>query len=288
MTLLERLSQASREETLSQTDLVWVAFGAACYFFAAFALGYAVDTETQEVMDKKTGKVCKHPRKKIMTWAVSTANSFVVSVLGVVYMFLHFSDERVAGWPTFPPAGTDAAFDKLLGRDDFGTIACVIFGMANVCDLFLGLVFYPENLSFLTTYFHHTVFTWLMVCAVTTHGGFVTTPSPFVPSFVMALPEEVPTFLLALGSVSKKLRTDLGFGITFFLLRIVYHLFLLYYVIASGCHYVTIGMYVLSTTLHVLWFKSWIMGTGFKYVRAIAGLLGIHAGGGNHVDEKND
>ena len=288
MGLLERLSQASREQTLSEADLIWVSAGAICYFLAAFAVAYAVDTEEEEVVDKKTGKVILRHRKKIMTWAVSTANSFVVCVLGVVYMFLHFSDERVWGWPTFPAVGTDAAMDKLLGRDDFGTVACVFFGVANVCDLFLGLVFYPENLSFLTTYFHHTVFTWLMICAITTHGGFITTPSPFVPSFVMALPEELPTFLLALGSVSKKFRTDIGFGVTFFLLRIVYHLFLLYYVIANGCNAVTIGMYILSTTLHVVWFKSWIFGTGLKYVNAVTGLFGIHLGGERHADNKSD
>ena len=38
-----------------------------------------------------------------------------------------------------------------------------VFQVANVLDLVYGLIFYREQLGFLTTYFHHTIYTWLMV-----------------------------------------------------------------------------------------------------------------------------
>ena len=265
------LSASMKQKSLTDGDMVTIMAYSVAFFSVAFFLGYSIDTEMKEVIDKNTGKTMVVPKKKIRTWAISVANSGVVSVMGCLYMLLRYTSQDVMGGyvPYFPPVGSQGVDFALYGRDDFGTVACIIFGCANICDVVYGLLFYPENLSFLTTYFHHSVFTWLMVAAVTSRGGFVTTPTPFVPSFIIALPEEIPTFLLALGSVCPTLRSDLLFGITFFLLRILYNGFILYYTVANHSYSPIIGMYILSMVLHLVWFRGWVLGAGRKYVATI-------------------
>jgi hypothetical protein len=269
--LIALLRDMSHREAFSVEDMKKVGCAAAVVYTVAFIIGYSRNGKrTVERTNKKTGEMVKKADKKIMTWSISVVNSFAVSVLGCIYMCLHFTEEG-SYIPTFPPSGTPEVKEMLHGKDDLGTICCIIFGVANIMDTLCGQIFYPENLSFLTTYFHHGVFTWLMVCAVTTQGGFITTETTFVPSFVMALPEEIPTFLLALGSLDERFRSDLAFGVTFFILRIVYHAFLLYYVIVNKMNVVTIGMYVLAMTLHVVWFKGWCTGAGSKYMTWLLG-----------------
>jgi hypothetical protein len=149
------------------------------------------------------------------------------------------------------------------GCDNLGCLICIWFGLANIADFGYGLLLYPDQLGVLTTYVHHTLFIWLMYFAPTGNGLFVTS-TPFTPAFCAMLIEEIPTFLLALGSVFPSMRTDLGFGLTFFIFRIVYHAYFTLYSIYSLMSPPIIVLYLLTLTLHVNWFYSWITKYGKK------------------------
>ena len=129
-------------------------------------------------------------------------------------------------------------------------------------DLLYGLIFYREQLGILTTYFHHTMYTWLMYFAITGNGLFMTTPGPFTTAFMFSTLEEIPTFLLALGSIFPGCRTDMGFGVTFFVFRILYHSCLLFHVIYTGGYSPVIGLLVLTLCMHLNWFTTWAMKYG--------------------------
>jgi hypothetical protein len=147
--------------------------------------------------------------------------------------------------------------DFYVNVDNFAALTTLWFGLACAFDLLFGMIFYSKHLQLLTAYVHHIVFMWISFTSVTGKGGFLTC-TPFAPSFVLMLIEELPTFLLALGSVFPAYRTDYGFGVTFFLLRLVYHSYNLAYSIRNGTESVITVLYVLSFLLHVNWFHGWV------------------------------
>ena len=88
----------------------------------------------------------------------------------------------------------------------------------------------------------------------------------FTLLFSLFLVEEFPTFLLGLGSINKDLRTDYGFGGTFFVLRILYHsihfytIFFLWSRDPEGKMDVIRFNMVLTMSLHLYWFSGWVNG----------------------------
>jgi hypothetical protein len=91
------------------------------------------------------------PVKKL-TWAISLINSFIMSVIGVFFLADILPRIKME-WFTCLEGNTSA----MHGIDNIGVFTCVIFAVANVTDLILGLIFYPSELGLLTTYFHHTM-----------------------------------------------------------------------------------------------------------------------------------
>jgi hypothetical protein len=67
-----------------------------------------------------------------------------------------------------------------------------------------------------------------------------------------------------IGSVFPSMRTDLGFGATFFIFRICYHAYIFAYAIYSQVYTPIIIMYALTLILHINWFYTWMIKYGFK------------------------
>ena len=88
--------------------------------------------------------------------------------------------------------------------------------------------------------------------------------NPFAKSFLTLYIEELPTFLLALGSVFPGLRTDMGFGITFFLFRVCYHGYMGCLSYKSNVDTPVVVLYALTFLLHCFWFYSWVSKYGSK------------------------
>lgn len=195
--------------------------------------------------------------RKKMAWIVSLFNSFFLLVLGCVY--LAYRAPLQDGFFTY---GLPAR-EMFHGVDNFSVLVCLWFFMANITDLLFGLAFYPKYLDPLTAYVHHSVFIWMMVACTTGNGGFIK-PEPFAPAFCYMLIEELPTFLLALGSVFPAFRTDMGFGVTFFLFRLCYHVYFLTYSFIAGVETLVTVLYSLTFALHFFWFYTWVTKYGSK------------------------
>lgn len=98
--------------------------------------------------------------------------------------------------------------------DDWLSLLVMAWFMAFlVLDLLMGVVQYPKEIGFLTGYFHHTLYMAMCVWAVVNR---------ITISAVATMIMEIPTFVLALGRVDKRCRSDAAFGLTFLLTRILY------------------------------------------------------------------
>lgn len=198
---------------------------------------------------------------KRLAWTISLINSGLMTLAGIYY--LYFTIKSDPNFFSMQPKN----ISHFEGRTDFSVLVSLWFAIANIFDIAVGVVYYPKYLGLLTAYVHHSVFVWMMYASTTGDGIFITL-RPFSLSFCNCLIEELPTFLLALGSVYAPLRTDLGFGVTFFLLRIVYHVFFFVYAIQIGVQTTVLVLYTLTLTLHLNWFYSWVTKYGSKMLKA--------------------
>jgi hypothetical protein len=99
----------------------------------------------------------------------------------------------------------------------------------------------------LTGYFHHIVYIFVSIISFQINSAGL---------YVLYLIEELPTIFLSTGSYSEFLRKDYTFGLTFFLTRIIYHIFLTW---TFRSNFMFLIMGGLSLSLHSYWFKNWVM-----------------------------
>ena len=165
-----------------------------------------------------------------------------------------------------------------------GAIIMIYFFCFNVMELIYGSIVAPEFLDPVTAWVHHPMFCWIMVTGLT--GNIIPFGNTFLHSvlipilgsehaisnyiqytvlpytsnelfsapFLLSTIEELPTFILALGSVFPSLRSDIFFGSSFFMLRILFHSFLLYCCPLDSIKAVFIAM---SMIMQLLWFAKW-------------------------------
>jgi hypothetical protein len=191
-----------------------------------------------------------HDVKK-MSWILSLVNSFVLTVLGATYVLVKTSTME----ENFFALGANGK-QTFHSIDNVSFLICLWFALLNIFDLVLGMLFYRKYLDPLTAWVHHSVYIWILL-ASTGHGIFATF-EVFSSGLCFNLVEELPTFLLALGSVFPSMRTDVGFGTTFLGLRILYHAYLWYYSSTLGVNLVIPVLYTLTMTLHMFWFSTWV------------------------------
>ncbi|KAG0314575.1 hypothetical protein BGZ99_008055 [Dissophora globulifera] len=89
----------------------------------------------------------------------------------------------------------------------------IFFACYLICDLACGALHYREKISLVAGWFHHTMYTG--ICYYTVISG----ESHTFASFMII---EIPTLIIGLGFVYKRLRNDMIFGVSFILLRIIY------------------------------------------------------------------
>ena len=83
-------------------------------------------------------------------------------------------------------------------------------------DLCIGMVYYKNKIELLTGWVHHITYLGTLTWAI---------HNQFCGIFIMMCFLELPTFLLALGSVRSHLRRDYLFATAFVLTRILFHAF---------------------------------------------------------------
>lgn len=187
---------------------------------------------------------------KTLAWVVSLINSVSMSVIGVIFTFFVYSS-----YPAFFLMGEDG-LKIWMYKSNLTILTCIWFAAVNIFDLVFGLIFYRKYLSVTTTYIHHSVFTW--ACFAFASGDailFKVRPTP--GAFALAMVEEIPTAFLAIGSTFPALRTDIGFGLSFFLFRIVFHFYILVNSLYLQVGYFQSVITSMSMILHLMWFSSW-------------------------------
>ena len=201
-----------------------------------------------------TAVVVYAKEKRKMAWIISMVNGFVLTLSAGAYFVVKF--------PSFMENGR-AAFHYV---DNVSVLICAWLGLANFFDLAFGLIFYRAYLDPLTAYVHHTTYLWITYTAITGNGGFAKFER-FTGGIAVLLIEELPTFLLALGSVFPSMRTDIGFGVTFFSLRILFHGGMLVHSIRSGVSTLAATLFCATMTMHAFWFYSWASKYGAKLLK---------------------
>jgi hypothetical protein len=196
--------------------------------------------------------VFKNDKRK-MAWTISLLNSFVLTIAGGAYFISHI--------PAFVSNGR-AAFHAV---DDAAVLISLWLCLGNIFDLVFGLTFYRSHLDPLTAYVHHTLYVWITIVGAFGTDGFQKYDA-FAGGLASLMIEEFPTFLLAVGTVFPSLRTDMGFGGSFFLFRVLFHAAMMAYSYCSGVSPLVKGLYVVTMTMHLFWFTSWVRKYGKKSI----------------------
>lgn len=190
---------------------------------------------------------------KKLSWGLTLVNSFVMTCGSCFYIYSKSQDivDCVL-------SGNEMCIYNILHSvDDISAIGCIWFALINIADLLFGLMCYRKYLGFLSAIVHHPFYVWIMVMSVTGNGGFITM-KPFASAFMLMSIEEVPTFILALGSMFPNYRSDIGFGSSFFVLRICFHSLILGTIIALRFSIASIIILSISLVFHLFWFGTWM------------------------------
>ena len=183
---------------------------------------------------------------KRRSWLLTLGTSAIFSVISTrnIYIFVNSAYE-----------GTTLALTT--NRDPFDCATIIWLASYLSLDCVIGLIDYPSQLRIDTTWIHHTIFII---------GCFIVLNTNTCSLFVLFLPFEIPTFVMALGTVFPSLRNDFLFGATFFAFRIVYQSILFgYWLTVPGLpHGMIISACLPTTAMHFIWFYKWCRGYLFK------------------------
>ncbi|KAI7866308.1 uncharacterized protein EV154DRAFT_488575 [Mucor mucedo] len=128
-------------------------------------------------------------------------------------------------------------------------VATTFFMTFLIMDLCIGVFFYKNKIDMLTGWIHHL--TYLITLTWAIHHQYSAV-------FIMMCVLEIPTFVLALGSVRSHLRRDYVFAGTFLLTRILFHA----YAISCAWKLNPFGPVVNALTfffpVHCFWFYGFI------------------------------
>jgi hypothetical protein len=118
-----------------------------------------------------------------------------------------------------------------------------------ISDLVIGTIEYRSQIHPLSGWFHHTLYTFIV---------FYLIQWQICGAFCIFAFLELPTLLLAIGTIKKELRTDKLFGFVFFSTRIVFHTYMIgkMYQGFPGYYFYLIPCGIFP--LHVLWFGQWV------------------------------
>ncbi|KAI8067183.1 hypothetical protein BC940DRAFT_367804 [Gongronella butleri] len=183
--------------------------------------------------------------EKQISWLLTFASSVVCTAVSMPYYVRFWR----SGWDM-----------QLLGVDAQVHTGLACFFMTYlILDLVLGSMYYRRRITIATGWIHHSIYIvilfWLMRCRST---------SFFTVNAIL----ELPTVILALGSMRASWRSDFLFASTFFALRLVYHAWM---IVAVKQYHRLDALYIVATLvfpLHVYWFYG-IASIQYQRVMAI-------------------
>lgn len=138
-------------------------------------------------------------------------------------------------------------YDGSLGDTDHFIIHLSVLNMISylIMDCYIGYNKYHKYMCTLSGYTHHIVYTFISILAI-----YIRVPG----IYLLYMIEELPTVLLSVGNYNKNFRSDNLFGLTFFITRILYHMYLTWK-LSYNKFFLILGL--ISLGLHSYWFNNW-------------------------------
>ncbi|KAJ3324779.1 hypothetical protein HDV06_006087 [Boothiomyces sp. JEL0866] len=119
-----------------------------------------------------------------------------------------------------------------------------------IADMLLGYYCYPDQMDPVTGWAHHTIYLFLIPLII-----HYKVPGAFLVAAVM----ELPTLILAVGYLNPLLRSENLFGLTFFITRLMFHVYFAYYLRLSWPDkYAFQVISTITMPLHIHWFSKWV------------------------------
>ena len=257
------------QDTLTNVDIVhFIVVDSLCILvILTISKRYMLDTPPKEdITTAKEMEDLKKDKRKKFGWILTLVNSFLLSLLSIIYTYYRFVDNnefnKEQKFPILYIANNMLQVNRpfsdfTYGRDNLSSIMCIHLAVVNVIDLVYGSIYYPEAIDILSGWIHHIVYTWIVILC-TTGNGFIAVSKPFTKCMGTSLMLEIPTFMLALGHIFKSLRSDYGFGFSFLMLRIIFHAYVIICMLLSQTTDIILNTLLLLTfSMHVFWFYSW-------------------------------
>jgi hypothetical protein len=138
--------------------------------------------------------------------------------------------------------------DYYMADDALSRFSTIHFATYLALDLAVGSFHYPQYLGLFTSWIHHVAYILLLCYALSEKVTLL---------FMVALPLEFPTLVLALGSVCPGLRSDYFFGASFFAFRILYHCYTLGALLQNSAPSWMWQICTVALVPHILWFYNW-------------------------------
>ena len=168
---------------------------------------------------------------------LSIKSSLTLFLIGIYFNYFYFT----SGF-------NEEKFFNILNEKnnlDFGILIILYFTAYLLTDMFIGYFEYPEQMQSISGNFHHKCYT--IVNMLSLYFGLY-------PLYLLHLISELPSFLLSIGSFDNDFRNDALFGTTFFMTRIVYHIYLTY---TFRKHSILFYLSLAALCLHAYWFYGW-------------------------------
>lgn len=200
-----------------------------CGFLTLFAVDYYL-------IYSKTVKLYPNLNEKQRAHILSIKASLTLFLVSLYFNYKYITSNF----------DTDVYLGKIDDTNAFVLQLSVLNLMAYfLTDCIVGYNKYHKYMCNLTGYFHHIVY---IIVSIVSFKINVT------GLYILYLIEELPTIFLSTGSYNQLLRKDYTFGLTFFLTRIIYHIFLTWK-FRSNLMFIIMG--ILSLSVHSYWFKNW-------------------------------
>jgi hypothetical protein len=221
---------------------------AAAPTFAACAALFLAWYAACRACERRSGDASRRRRER--AWYLTSLISFYFGwVLGPLYAARLLLALRAGA----PAVAAFLTTETALGRSAAAAMATFL-----VADLAVGVLEYREHIHFSTGWAHHSLYAVLYVQLISMGGT----------NFALAgACCEMPTFLMALGTIFPSQRRDLAFGATFFVTRIVWFA-VLFAVYAQPAYnsFLPATLFapplVAALAMHLFWFRAWLVSQG--------------------------
>jgi hypothetical protein len=192
-----------------------------------------------------------HRVERSKAWILSLLNAVVLTLNGL--RFIPFMLKYPLAHSSGDTPAVRAAWLLENETDDaIGRFVCVYFSSFMILDLIVGLVDYRKQIDLVSGYIHHALYLLLMFIALTSHWCTAVSVHHVL---------ELPTLILALGSVFPALRADLAMGVTFFATRILINIWSVWQHCSWSPEAHPSWPWVVCPALamHSYWFFGWAM-----------------------------